>query len=45
LEEEEEEEEVSRKKVLQKYLCYCCREVVPTSDGAGGKRILYIYVF
>jgi hypothetical protein len=25
-------------------LCYCCREVVPTSDGAGKKRIL-IYVF
>ena len=25
-------------------LCYCCREVVPTSDGAGEKRIL-IYVF
>jgi arylamine N-acetyltransferase len=25
-------------------LCYCCREVVPTSDGAGGKRIL-LYVF
>ena len=24
-------------------LCYCCREVVPTSDGAGGKEYLYMF--
>ena len=24
-------------------LCYCCREVVPTSDGGGGGEYLYMF--